>query len=118
MPFLPVPCSGSTLPRLAALLLLSGLLLAPAPASAQTAPPNELDAFMEKVLARREVNRQTLKEYVLDEEEEFEILGPGRARLHRTDREFTWYVRDGMHVRSPVRFNGVGVGEGERQKYE
>lgn len=111
MPLLPVPCRM-------VFLVLCGLLLAPAPGHAQTAGPNELDAFMEKVLARREVNRQTLKEYVLDEEEEFEILGPGRARLHRTDREFTWYVRDGMHVRSPVRFGGVTVGEAERQQYE
>jgi hypothetical protein len=101
-----------------AFLVLCVLVVASAPGRAQTAGPNELDGFMEKVLARREVNRQTLKDYVLDEEEEFEILGPGRARLHRTDREFTWYVRDGRHVRSPVRFNGVTVGEAERQQYE
>jgi hypothetical protein len=81
-------------------------------------PPNELDAFMQKVLARREVNRQTLKEYVLDEAEGFEILGPGRAPLYRTRREFTWYVRDGVHVRSPLRFNGVGIDEDKRRQYE
>ena len=34
--------------------------------------------------------------------------------LHRMKREFTWYARDGMHVRSPVRFNGVAVGESAR----
>ena len=79
---------------------------------------SELDAFMEKVLARREVNRQTLKQYVLDESEEFEILGPGRHRLHRTNRDYTWYVRDGVHVRSPVRFNGVSVKEEARDRYE
>jgi len=81
-------------------------------------PNNELDAFMEKVLARREVNRKTLEQYVLDESERFEILGPGRMPLHRSKRDFTWYVRDGMHVRSPVRFNGVTVGEEARHKYE
>jgi hypothetical protein len=79
---------------------------------------NELDAFMEKVLARREVNRKTLQQYILDESESFEILGPGRVPLHRSKRDFTWYMRDGMHVRSPVRFNGVGVGEEERDRYE
>jgi hypothetical protein len=88
------------------------------PAAAAAAPANELDAFMEKVLARREVNRRTLDQYVLDETESFEILGPGRWPLHRTRRDYTWYVRDGMHVRSPVRFNGVGVGEEERDRYE
>ena len=86
--------------------------------SSRAGGASELDAFMEKVLARREVNRQTLKQYVLDESEEFEILGPGRRPLHRTKRDFTWYVRDGVHVRSPVRFNGVGVKEEERDRYE
>jgi hypothetical protein len=108
--------------------LLGSFLIAPAPAAAQAAHPsehsteaktsNELDAFMEKVLARREVNRKTLQEYVLDETESFAILGPGRTPLYRTRREYTWYVRDGMHVRSPVRFNGVTVGERDRERYE
>jgi hypothetical protein len=81
-------------------------------------PTSELDAFMKKVLARRDANRKTLEQYVLDESEAFEILGPGRFPLHRTKREFTWYVRDGAHVRSPVKFNGVAVGESERDRYE
>jgi hypothetical protein len=80
--------------------------------------PSEIDAFMQKVLARREVNRQTLKQYILDEVEEFEILGPGRHPLHRTEREFTWYLREGVHVRSPRRFNGVGVDQEARDRYE
>ena len=54
-----------------------------------TSPNNELDAFMEKVLARREVNRKTLEQYILDEAERFEILGPVRMPLHRSKREFT-----------------------------
>ena len=75
-------------------------------------------SFMEKALARREVNRKVLDQYVLDETETFEILGPGRWPLHRTKREFTWYEQDGMHVRSPVRFDGVAVGEEPRREYE
>jgi hypothetical protein len=73
---------------------------------------------MEKVLARREVNRKLLEQYVLDETETFEVLGPGQWPLHRTKRDFTWYEREGMHVRSPVRFDGVTVGEKERGEYE
>ena len=89
------------------------------PGHAQTTPPrSDLDAFMEKVLARRDVNRKMLNQYVLDETETFEILGPGRWPMHRTKRDFTWYERDGMHVRSPVRFNGVTVGDEARQRYE
>jgi Omp85 superfamily domain/Surface antigen variable number repeat len=83
-----------------------------------SAPRSDLDAFMEKVLARREVNRKMLEQYVLDETETFEVLGPGQWPLHRSKRDFTWYERDGMHVRSPVRFNGVTVGEKERTEYE
>jgi hypothetical protein len=79
---------------------------------------SDLDTFMKKVLARREVNREHLKQYVLDEAETFEILGPGRTPLHRTKRDYTWYVRDGMHVRSPVRFNGVTVRPSDRDQYE
>jgi Omp85 superfamily domain/Surface antigen variable number repeat len=94
----------------------------PPPTSAgsgrRPAPTNELDVFMEKVLARREINRKTLDQYILDETESFEILGPGRSPLYRTKRDYTWYVRDGMHVRSPVRFNGVKVGEEARERYE
>ena len=115
--------SGNRAFPVAALVCL--VLSAPVPADAQSppqkaavTPANELDAFMEKVLARREVNRQTLNQYVLDETERLEILGPGRIPLRRVSRDFTWYVRDGMHVRSAVRFDGVRVGEEERQRYE
>jgi len=83
-----------------------------------SAPRSDLDAFMEKVLARREVNRKLLEQYVLDETETFEVLGPGQWPLNRTKRDFTWYEREGMHVRSPVRFDGVTVGDKERGEYE
>ena len=85
---------------------------------AKPAVGGSLDTFMERALARREVNRKTLNEYILDETENFEILGPGRVRLHRGKRDFTWYVRDGMHVRSPVEFNGVEVDAKSRETYE
>ncbi len=99
-------------------VLLLVLLAAALPTPRAVAQETDLDAFMKKLLARREVNRKTLDQYVLDETEEFEILGPGRFPLHRTKREYTWYVRDGMHVRSPVKFNGVSVGESDRDRYE
>ena len=115
-----------SLPASSIVCALFVLTAAPLPASAQVASPpaaqqakpSNLDAFMEKVLARREVNRKMLNQYVLDETETFEVLGPGSWPLHRTKRDFTWYEREGMHVRSPVRFNGVTVGEKERGEYE
>jgi hypothetical protein len=101
-----------------AVLCLSGLPGRPAAAQDAPAAANELDAFMQKVLARREVNRQTLQQYILEDRERIEVLGPSRTPLFRTSREYAWYVREGMHVRSPVRIDGVTVGESDRRKYE
>ena len=98
------------------------IALASVETSAQTPspakPPNDLDALMAKALQRRDVDRRTLSDYVLDELETFEVLGPGGAPLTRLRREYTWYVRDGIHVRSPVKYNGVPIGESERRDYE
>ncbi|HEY0875198.1 MAG TPA: BamA/TamA family outer membrane protein [Vicinamibacterales bacterium] len=98
------------------------LALAVSPALAQEPgkpePKSDLDAFMERALERRDVDRKVLNDYILDEREEFEILGPGRYRLHRTSREYTWFVRDGIHVRSPLRFEGVTIPEEDRRAYE
>jgi hypothetical protein len=33
-------------------------------------------------------------------------------------RDYTWYIRDGFFVRSPVKANGVTVGDADRRKYE
>ena len=78
----PVYLSGNRAFPLTALVCL--VLSAAAPVDAQSppqkpavSPANDLDAFMEKALARREVNRKMLNQYVLDETEAFEILGPG-----------------------------------------
>ncbi len=79
---------------------------------------NEIDAFMEKVLARRETNWIELQDYVLDEKESLDVRGPGGVVLEGTLREFTWYVRDRILVRSPVRYDGVTIGEAERVEYE
>ena len=84
---------------------------APGQPQPKAGPRSDLDAFMEKVLARRDINRKMLNQYVLDETETFEVLGPGQWPLYRTKRDFTWYERDGTHVRSPVRFNGVTVNQ-------
>ena len=94
-------------------------VLAQAPAPKRPAPPTtDLDRFMSKALLRRDVDRKTLSDYVLDEVESFEVLGPGRIPFARMRYEYTWYVRDGMHVRSPVKVNGVPMGEAERRAYE
>lgn len=78
----------------------------------------ELDRFMEQVLARRDDNWKKLQQYILDEQERIELRGPGGMLVWGQKREYTWYVREGYFVRSPVRFNGVAIGDPDRQKYE
>ena len=73
---------------------------------------------MARALQRREIDRRVLSDYVLDEVETFAVLGPGKAPLKRSRREYTWYVRDGIHVRSPLKFDGVPISESDRRKYE
>jgi hypothetical protein len=87
-------------------------------AQAPPTPRTDLDAFMEQALRRRDVDRKTLNDYVLDEVESFELLGPGRAPLMRMRREYTWFVQDGIHVRSPLKYDGVPIPEAERREYE
>jgi hypothetical protein len=82
--------------------------------SAQT----DLDAFMKEVLARRDDNWKKLQQYILDEREHIELRGPNRQPMWGEDREYTWYIRDGYFVRSPVKFNGVTIGDEDRRKYE
>ena len=90
------------------------------PSWAQTAAarPNELDTFMAQVLARRDDNWKKLQQYILDEQEHAELRGPGAVLLWGDKREYVWYLRDGYFVRSPVRANGVAIGEADREKYE
>jgi hypothetical protein len=82
------------------------------------AAQSDLDAFMREVLARRDDNWKKLQQYVLDEREQIVINGPNKLPLWGDRREYTWYIRDGFFVRSPVKFNGVTVSEEERRKFE
>ena len=46
------------------------------------------------------------------------LRGPGRIPVWGETREYSWYIREGFFVRSPVTANGVTVPEEERVKYE
>jgi len=98
--------------RVTGALLL--VVLAVVPAVAQT----DLDAFMQRVMERRDDNWKKLQQYILDQREVIELRGPDRAVMWGDRREFTWYLRDGRFVQSPVRFNGVEIGDADRRKYE
>jgi len=99
---------------LPALSAVAALLVAGGAVSAHT----DLDAFMRQVLSRRDDNWKKLQQYVLDEHELIDIRGPDRTTLWGERRDYTWYIRDGFFVRSPVKVNGVTVAEAERRRVE
>jgi hypothetical protein len=103
---------------LAALALAAGApgALAQAPASAP--PASDLDRFMVQALMRRDIDRKTLSDYVLDEVETVDVLGPGQTPFARLRRDYTWFVRDGFHIRSPLKADGVPIPDDERRRYE
>ena len=101
------------------LLCLPALVLAQSsdPAAGK-APQSDLDALMLRALARREAGWKLLRQYVLDEREQFDFKDPSGNPIFGERREYTWYIRDGFFVRSPTRANGVALSEEERRKYE
>ena len=99
--------------QLLALLCLA-LAVATLPLNAQS----DLDAFMEKVLARRDDNWKKLQQYVLEEKEGFDLTGPGGFPLWGMRREYTWFIRDGIFVRSPLTADGVKLSDEDRRKAE
>jgi hypothetical protein len=78
----------------------------------------DLDAFMARVLERRDENWKKLQQYVLEERETLQLTGPGARPLYGMRRESAWFPRDGTFVKSPLRADGVTISEGERRKAE
>ena len=79
---------------------------------------NEIDLFMERVLDNRDASWRRAGDFILRETESFEFDAPLGIPLAGFRREYEWYVRDDMVVRSPVRFDGVDIDEETRQDYE
>jgi hypothetical protein len=106
----------ATLTLAVATTIVAGSLHAQAPPS--PSPAADLDAFMARVLTKRDENWKKLQQYVLEERERLEIVGPDQRRVYGFQREYTWFIRQGLFVRSPLRADGVTIGEGERRRYE
>src|SRR5260221_9838945 len=79
---------------------------------------NDLDAFMRQVVAKRDANWKKLQQYIFDERERLDVRGTQRLPIWGERREYTWFVRDGFFIRSPVKINGVTIGEADRRKFE
>ena len=94
--------------------LLGAALLLGTPHAAE----NDLDALMKQVVARRDDNWKKLQQYVFDEREQLDVRGPQRVPIWGERREYTWFVRDGFFIRSPVKISGVTIGETDRRTFE
>jgi len=91
-----------------------GVALSVAASSAQT----DLDAFMSRVLERRDDNWKKLQQYILEERETLQITGPGGTPIYGSRREYAWFPRDGRFIKSPLSADGVTIGDVERRKAE
>ncbi len=102
-----------------ALAVLATLMAGPSLEAGQDGDADsEIDRFMERVLERRSENAALRRQYVLDEDVRFRVTGPGGEPLWGSHREYTWYEREGIFVRSPVRADGVAIDEERRREYE
>jgi hypothetical protein len=79
---------------------------------------SDLDAFMERVLASRDQNWKKMQQYILEEDERLNVTALNGQRIYGFDREYTWFIRDGVFIRSPLKFDGVTISETERAAYE
>ena len=107
---------------LLATAVVSGGSISPGPPTLPAPPAllaqSDLDAFMERVLARRDDNWKKMQQYILEEDERLQITGPDGSRLYGFDRKYTWFIRDSYFIRSPLKMNGVAISEPERARYE
>jgi hypothetical protein len=78
----------------------------------------DLDAFMERVLASRDQNWKKMQQYILDEDERLNVVALDGRRVFGFDRQYTWFIREGYFIRSPLKFDGVSISESERHAYE
>ena len=103
-------------------LVLAVLAVAPLAVSLATpravAAQTDLDAFMREVIARRDDNWKKLQQYMLEEKATIDLRGPGNIPLWGERRDYTWYLRDGFFVQSPLKVNGVEISDEDRVKAE
>jgi len=79
---------------------------------------SDLDDFMKKVLASRDENWKKLQQYVLEEDEAVDIHGPTRLPVWGERRNYSWFIKEGFFIRSPLKVNGVTISEADRRKAE
>ena len=128
--FRQAPCAGGgrARPLVCHVLCSAGLVLAvssaahaqttPAPTTLATQDSNEIDLFMERVLDNRDASWRRLGDFMLRETETFTFDASLGIPLSGFRRDYEWYIRDDVVVRSPIRFDGVEIDEQTRREYE
>ena len=79
---------------------------------------NEIDQLMARVLDNRYTSWRQLGDFIVRHVFTVEIEAASVVPFSGFRREYEWYVRDGVAVRSPVRFDGIDVDEHERRDAE
>ena len=87
---------------------------------AGTAPAaqSDLDALMGRVLLKRDDNWKKLQQYILEERETMEVTALDGRRIYGFKREYQWFPRQGVFVKSPLTVDGVKIGEEDRRRQE
>lgn len=83
-----------------------------------SAQASDLDQLMERVVSTRDDNWARMRQYVLDERETLRVIGPSGAPIYGFERDYSWFIREGFFIRSPLRADGVTIDEAERRSYE
>ena len=78
---------------------------------------NDVDLFMKRALDNR-ASWQRLGDFILCETVDLELETPSGIPRFSLQHEYQWYVRNGVAVRSPVRFDGVDIDEDQRRDFE
>ena len=102
-------------------MLLRRVFLVVCLTAAATVSPSaqsDLDALMQRVLARRDENWKKLQQYTLTERETLQITALAVFRLYGFEREYLWFPRAGFFVRSPLKADGVTIGDEARRRAE
>ena len=97
------------------------LIVAVCLAAAATATPSaqsDLDALMSRVMSRRDDNWKKLQQYTLNQRDTLQVTALAVFRLYGFEREYFWFPRSGFFIRSPLKADGVAIGEDERRRQE
>ena len=82
------------------------------------AAQSDLDALMGRVLLKRDDNWKKLQQYILEERETMEVTALDGRRIYGFKREYQWFPRQGLFVKSPLTVDGVKIGEDDRRRQE